>query len=130
LIVVGVHLPPFCTFEWYYETRSNIVTHRGETVACLFNCFRVYLVARSINGVLQSRLHKRQAISKLAKVDMGWGFSVKMVLNSWSAFVWIAAIWMALIMLFSYWFRSAEITGCLLNRPPTGCAKGKRQRFG
>jgi hypothetical protein len=41
LIVVGVHLPPFCTFEWYYETRSNIVTHRGETVVCLFNCFRM-----------------------------------------------------------------------------------------
>ena len=74
------------------------------------NPLRSYLVARSINGVLQSRLHKRQAISKLAKVDIGWGFSVKLVLNSWSAFVWIAAIWMAFILLFSYWYRSAEIT--------------------
>jgi len=114
LLFVGVHLPPGVTFETGYKSIDNFVSHRGETILCLVNTCRVYLLFRSIREALLSRLPKRQTIARMSRVEMDSSFALKLVLNSWNGYIYIAAWWLASLLFSAYWFRSLEMTACLL----------------
>ena len=111
--VCALHLPPFATFELAINNLDYIVAYRGETIVCLFNTLRVYLVWRILAEWVLSYLPKRHTVSLFASVKLGKTFALKKLLNGWHSITCIIVLWGLSILFLAYWLRCAEVTSCL-----------------
>jgi len=115
LAILGVHLPPGVTFELGVWNWNNFILYRGETLCTVVATFRVYLVWRILRDQILLRLPKRHTVSAYTRISFGSALTFKMILNSRGAMPFIAAIWYGMLFIFSYWYRSAEMTACQFN---------------
>ena len=113
MIVVGLHLPPFTTFELGSNTMGNYVLYQAETVFCSWNIIRVYLLWRVIADWMVSDIPSKHSIGSFTGVKFDTSFVLKRMLNSWSAIYYLALLWTFVVFVGGYLFRNAEATACL-----------------
>mmetsp|Transcript_16133 Transcript_16133/g.25035 ORF Transcript_16133/g.25035 Transcript_16133/m.25035 type:complete len:335 (-) Transcript_16133:169-1173(-) len=97
---------------------SNWILYRSETLFCVWNFTRVFLIWGSIVDWLVSDLPMLHIFAGFASIRIGSSFAIKKALNSWYAIVYIALAWTVSCVLLAYMFRSVEISACLLDNSP------------
>uniref|UniRef100_A0A7S1E3M7 Potassium channel domain-containing protein n=1 Tax=Hemiselmis andersenii TaxID=464988 RepID=A0A7S1E3M7_HEMAN len=110
-----IHLPPGWTFEVSMDTMGNVVVYRAESLMCLINSFRAYLILRVVKDHVLLGLPLRHTISKFTSVQFAALFSFKFLLVGWHAVVHLASWWGVLIIVSGYWYRIAENSACQLS---------------
>jgi hypothetical protein len=113
LFLVGIHCPPWVTFESSYDTMQNVVVHRGESVLCLVNTLRIYLFWRVMKYLVFLAFPRRHTIARLWVVGLDTGFAFKILISDWWSMMYIAAFWSLYIAGAGYWFRTFESTMCI-----------------
>jgi len=114
LFVCLVHLPPFMTFEIGVVNHANFVLYRAETLFCLWNILRIYLMMRVLRSWSLSGFRKLYTVSSVCRVELDYRFAIKYVLTGNQAEKAIAVIWGTGILIFGYWIRASEATACRL----------------
>jgi hypothetical protein len=66
VVIVGCHCPPWYTDEFATTTYSNIIVYRVETIACLINTCRFYLVWRYVREFMFLGLKTRHTIQNFS----------------------------------------------------------------
>ena len=118
-LVCFVHLPPGVTFEYGTLNWKNFVLYRAETLFMAVNTLRLYLFWKVFVDWQLVRLPRRHTVSSFTGVLMNSAFTFKQVLNSEQALPCICTTWCLMILLFGYWFRAAEASGCLFRKGGT-----------
>jgi len=107
------HCPPFVTFEIIILNWTNLVMYRAETVLCVYNSMRIYLLWPVVRDCVLVSLPKRHTISTFTSTEMHSAFAFKRIMNSRSAFRDIGIAWAMSFLWTGYWFRAAEVNACL-----------------
>jgi hypothetical protein len=113
-ILCGLHLPPGATFELPINNLDYVVVYRGETLFCLVNTLRVYLIARVIADSVLAKLPRRHTVSMFVGVTISKKFAFKKLLNGWTSIAYIGLFYSFILIFLAYWYRAAETTSCLL----------------
>lgn len=127
--VVGLHLPPGCTFEFGTTTLQNYVVYRAETLFCLWNTLRLYLLWRLVRDRALNSIPQLFTIAHYTEVRLGSSYVTKRLLKSWASIFYLATVWAGLILLFAYWFRSMENTACLIETTKDSHCQQHNARF-
>jgi len=114
VVIVGCHCPPWYTDEFATTTYSNIIVYRVETIACLINTCRFYLVWRYVRDFMFLGLKSRHTIQNFTGIKFGSRIVMKFLMNGWSSTLIILIIWGICILILGYWMRAAEMTACYL----------------
>ena len=114
VIVIGVHCPPFYTYEYDTDSFGNIILYRAETLGALFNVIRIYLVWRYYRDFVLYNIQKRHTIASFTGAKFGTSFVLKHSLTGWHTIPFIVIIWTMAIFLCAYVYRAAEISACFL----------------
>lgn len=112
-LIILPHLPPYCTFEFGATSMGNDVVYRGETLMCLLNSLRLYLLWRSIKYFVLSPYPKRHTVSMYTSAKLQSSFALKVMFDGWFAATYVSTFWACLLVYLGYLFRSAEATACL-----------------
>lgn len=112
--VCGVHLPPFTTFEAGTYTYGSFCLYRGETLLCLINTLRVYLFWRVMRDNVLSKIPKRITIQQITGIKLNSIYVLKRLTNDWMSVFYLCVTWVGVVVILGYWYRSVEITACLL----------------
>jgi hypothetical protein len=112
VITCLVHNPPNYTFVFPMKNLENLVVYRSETIFCMYNTLRCYLLWPVLTERVLSNLPRRHTVAMFASVHLGKGFAFKLMLHGWNAIWYIAGFWMFFMLLFGYWFRAFEISAC------------------
>lgn len=55
---------------------------------------------------------KRHTVATYAAVPLGTSFAFKQLFNGWGGVNYVMTTWAILLVVFGFWFRSAEMTAC------------------
>jgi len=106
------HNPPYYSFEFDITNLDNTIVYRSETLLCIVNTLRCYLLWRVITDHILDTLPRRHTVAMFASVKLGKEFAFKLMLNGWGAIWYIAGAWCFFVVLLGYWFRMFEISAC------------------
>uniref|UniRef100_A0A7S0WHU2 Potassium channel domain-containing protein n=1 Tax=Hemiselmis tepida TaxID=464990 RepID=A0A7S0WHU2_9CRYP len=106
------HNPPYFTFEFDITNLDNTIVYRSETLLCILNTLRCYLLWRVLTDQILDTLPRRHTVAMFASVKLGKEFAFKLMLNGWGAIWYIAGAWCFFVVLLGYWFRMFEISAC------------------
>lgn len=112
MVLVLPHVPPGVTFELGGSNMGNFVLYRGEMVGCLYNTLRSYLLWRVIKHRMLDAYPKRHTVATYTQTELQSSFAVKVMFDGWFAAFYVAHLWLFLMVVLGYWYRSAEITAC------------------
>ena len=115
----GVHCPPFMTREVSTQTLENLVVYRIETLGALLNSIRIYLVWKYLRDRELLKIPQSHMISGFTGAHFGSVYVLKKLFRGWLGLRTMALLWILAIVVFSYWFRAAEITACSLETTVT-----------
>ena len=113
IIACVPHCPPGLTFEVVHYNWLNIVMYRAETIFCIYNSFRIYLLWPVLRDWMLYQLPKRHTVAAFTKTRMDSAFALKRILNGPHAMAFICYFWILTFFVTGYWFRAAEVTACL-----------------
>ena len=82
---------------------SHQLEFRAETIFCLVNTLRVYLLWRALRDSLVISMPKRHTVSRFTSVPFGSYFAFKRFLNGWGSLTFIMSLWLLLIVMSAYW---------------------------
>ena len=108
-------LPPGCTFEYVSQDWSNTIMYRAETLSCVYNSFRVYLLWPVLRDHFLSAFPRRYTIASFTHTRMDSAFAFKCIMQGPSAIMYTGFFWIIGVFLTGYWFRAAEVTACFFN---------------
>ena len=108
-------LPPGCTFEYVNMSWSNTVMYRAETLFCVYNSFRVYLIWPVLRDYFLDAFPRRHTIASFTHTRMDSAFAFKCIMQGPTAIMYTGLFWIIGIFLTGYWFRAAEVTACFFN---------------
>jgi hypothetical protein len=113
-IICAVHVPPFMTSEVGGLNMENMVVYRIETMGCVWNMFRFYLLWWAFVHFMVHDLPMRHTVGSYSNVKFESLFALKRSLNTWYSFLYLSVGWAVLIVLLGYTYMSAEASSCLL----------------
>ena len=105
-------LPPGCTFEYVNQAWSNTIMYRAETLFCVYNTIRVYLIWPVLRDHFLSTFPRRHTIASFTHTRMDSAFAFKCIMQGPTAIMYAGLFWIIGIFLTGYWFRAAEVTAC------------------
>ena len=111
-LLCGVHCPPGLDYQYGSEFMGNFMVYRIETVFSSLNLLRLYLLGRWFADHMLSDLPKCDTLAGFSRVNLGTSFKIKRMMSSWYAFYYLALVYILVICIFGYWYRSAECTAC------------------
>jgi hypothetical protein len=111
-LLCGLHCPPGLDYQYGSEFMGNFMVYRIETVFSSLNLLRLYLLGRWFVDHMLADLPKRDTIAGFSRVNIGTLFMIKRLMNSWYGFYYLAVVYVLVICIFGYWYRSAECTAC------------------
>lgn len=109
------HIPPYVTFEVGLTNWQNFVLYRAETLGCIWNFWRIYLVL-DVLAMRYLECHENAKVLLIAtftNTRMNFAHAVKRVLNADYAALIILVSWLFSAVVFGYWFKALESTACL-----------------
>jgi hypothetical protein len=112
LFVCIWHNPPNLSFEWGYYNKDFFVAYRSECILSVITSFKLYTLWRVLRDFYLRDLPNRHTISTMVQVHIGSGFAFKRMLRGSSALYTLPLLSMFVILLGSYWVRSAEVSSC------------------
>jgi len=112
LFVCIWHNPPNLSFEWGYYNKDFFMAYRSECILSVITSFKLYTLWRVLRDFYLRDLPNRHTISTMVQVQIGSGFAFKRMLRGSSALYTLPLLSSFVIMLGSYWVRSAEISSC------------------
>jgi len=108
-------LPPFCTFELVVANFENLLMYRAETLFCVYNSFRIYLIWPVVRDRFLTALPRRYTIASFTHTSMNSAFAFKCIMNGPMAILYVGFFWILSIFVAGYWYRAAEVSACLFN---------------
>ena len=112
LFVCIWHNPPNLSFEWGYYNKDFFMAYRSECILSVITSFKLYTLWRVLRDFYLRDLPNRHTISTMVQVQIGSGFAFKRMLRGSSALYTLPLLSSFVIMLGSYWVRSAEVSSC------------------
>ena len=114
LLICVPHLPPTFSPEYGMEVQSkNFIVYRGETIFCVYNILRIYLLWRCIRDFIIKAMPKHFTIEAFTQIDIGSFYVLKSLLEGWKGFQFVAFAWIFSMLVLGYFFRAFETSACL-----------------
>jgi hypothetical protein len=113
IIVVVMHCPPYFEYSFGSTIMGNYVVYEVETILANVTFLRIYLVWRAIQDWFLSDLPNRHTLSGFNSVELDSAFVIKRMLHDDRTLYYLFLVWIFVILIFAYWYRSAELTACL-----------------
>ncbi|EKX41294.1 hypothetical protein GUITHDRAFT_142197 [Guillardia theta CCMP2712] len=114
LLICVPHLPPFFSPEFGMEVQNgNFILYRGETIFCVYNILRIYLLWRCIRDFIIKTMPKHFTIEAFTQINIGSFYVLKSLLEGWKGFQFVTFAWMFSMLVLGYFFRAFETSACL-----------------
>jgi hypothetical protein len=110
--VLGMHLPPFCTYEAAINTMPNILVYRGETLMSIVGLMKQYTFAPILRELILRDYQQRHVVSRMTGVDIGMLFAFKRVVNRVTASRDIGLLFLWLVVGCGYAYQCVETSAC------------------
>ncbi len=113
-VTIGIHCPPYVTYEFVTYSIDNIIMYRAETLGTLVNSLRVYLIFRYLRARWLIYLPMRLTIQTWTGATLDTKYMFKKNLQGWNGIRTVMLMWCVCIIVCGYWYRAAELQACTL----------------
>jgi hypothetical protein len=113
-VTIGIHCPPYVTYEFVTYSIDNIIMYRAETLGALVNSLRVYLIFRYLRARWLIHLPMRLTIQTWTGATLDTKYMFKVNLHGWNGIRTVILVWCLFIIVCGYWYRAAELQACTL----------------
>jgi len=112
VLVLGMHLPPTCTFEMRIDFMPNLVMYRGETLMSLIGSMKQYTFMPIFRELVLRDFRQRHVVSRMTGVNVGMLFACKRIVNRITASRDIGILFLWLVVCFGYSYQCMEMSAC------------------